>query len=342
MVWQDAFASTGGPGFDAEDEREKRLAAQAKAGADWALTALIARYQPTVIRYLTRLCGNQAQARSLAERIFQRMERRLHGPQGADHLRLWLLRASTEAGLDTLRRPKGAPMPRLGAGGVAGLLAEVSGKDAPAIVRQGVRRLRRMAGAANQQLRPLIWSEGGANGGDGAASARQRSSGDDSHLDDDLDRLDPRDALRHRLVRVTLADMPYGEAQCLALHLVAGLNQAEVARALGITNTAARKRIVHGLALFSERYTQAVQSLGLPAELGFGEAAMRAPIEVIEPEPAAEPAPPPPVVVASHPSEVDVEVDTADHLVAMAPDGGALSDPLSGVSYFSESGEIPV
>ena len=85
MVWQDAFSSTGGPTFDAEGERERRLAAQARAGAEWALTALIARYQPTVVRYLTRLCGNQAQAHRLAERIFQRMERRLHGPHGAEN-----------------------------------------------------------------------------------------------------------------------------------------------------------------------------------------------------------------------------------------------------------------
>lgn len=339
MVWQDAFASNGGPNFDAEDERERRLAAQAKAGAEWALTALIARYQPTVVRYLTRLCGNQAQAQRIAERIFQRMERRLHGPHGGEHLRLWLLRASTEAGLDTLRRPKGAPMPRLGAGGVAGLLSEVSGKDAPAILQHGLRRLRNVARGASQQARPLIWSE---DTGAQANGAHAHSAASENHLDDDLDRLDPRDALRHRLVRVTLADMPYGDAQCLALHLVAGLNQAEVARALGITNSAARKRIVHGLAIFSERYTQAVQSLGLPPELGYGDALPRSPIETIEPEPAAAPTPPPPVVVSSRASEANLDAKGQDHLIAMHLGADYQDDPLSRVSYLSEdSAEIP-
>ncbi len=339
MVWQDAFAANGGPNFDAEDERERRLAAQAKAGAEWALTALIARYQPTIVRYLTRLCGNQAQAQRIAERIFQRMERRLHGPHGGEHLRLWLLRASTEAGLDTLRRPKGAPMPRLGAGGMAGLLAEVSGKDAPAILQQGLRRLRNVTRGASQQARPLIWSE---DTGAQANGANAQSAASESHLDDDLDRLDPRDALRHRLVRVTLADMPYGDAQCLALHLVAGLNQAEVARALGITNSAARKRIVHGLAIFSERYTQAVQSLGLPPELGYGDALPRSPIETIEPEPATEPEAPPPVVVSSRASEANLDAKGQDHLIAMHLGADYQDDPLSRVSYLSEdSAEMP-
>lgn len=339
MVWQDAFASNSGPNFDAEDERERRLAAQAKAGAEWALTALIARYQPAVVRYLTRLCGNQAQAQRIAERIFQRMERRLHGPHGGDHLRLWLLRASTEAGLDTLRRPKGAPMPRLGAGGVAGLLADVSGKDAPAILKQGMRRLRNVTRGASQQARPLVWSEETEPKPNGATT---RSHASESHIDDDLDRLDPRDALRHRLVRVTLADMPYGDAQCLALHLVAGLNQAEVARALGITNSAARKRIVHGLAIFSERYAQAVQSLGLPPELGFGDALPRSPIETLEPEPADEPVAPPPVVVSSRASEANLDAKGNDHLIAMHLGVDYPNDPLSHVSYLSEdSAEIP-
>ncbi len=75
--------------------------------------------------------------------------------------------------------------------------------------------------------------------------------------------LDPREALRHRMVRAVLAELPYGDAQCLALHLVAGLNQAEVALALGITASATRRRIVHGLTLFAQRYDAAVASLGL-------------------------------------------------------------------------------
>src|SRR5262249_42289823 len=77
---------------------------------------------------------------------------------------------------------------------------------------------------------------------------------------------DPREALRYRMVRAVLAELPFGDAQCLALHLVAGLNQAEVAVALGLTNSAARRRIVQGLQLFAQRYNVALASLGLPPE----------------------------------------------------------------------------
>ncbi len=336
MVWQEAFPPTGGPAFDAEGERERRLAAQARAGAEWALTALIARYQPTVVRYLTRLCGNQAQARRLAERIFQRMERRLHGPHGAENLRLWLLRASTEAGLDALRRPNGAPIPRLTTSGVAGLLTEESGQDTSGFLQSGLRRLRQATGGPSRQARPLVWAEDPAAQASAAASGEPARPSSESHLDETLDRLDPRDALRHRLVRVTLAELPYGDAQCLALHLVAGLNQAEVAKALGITNSAARKRMVHGLALFSERYALAVQSLGLPVELGFGDAIPRS---VDEPESVAEPEPEP-VVVSSQAPDAAASARGEDRIVESDTLAERSRDALSGVAYLSEdSGE---
>lgn len=333
MVWQEAFPPTGGPAFDAETERERRLAAQARAGAEWALTALIARYQPTVVRYLTRLCGDQERARQLAERIFQRMERRLHGPHGGENLRLWLLRSCTEAGLDALRRPRGAPA-RLSGSSVAGLLTEQTNSDSSSLLQGGLRRLRQATGTVGKQARPLVWgqeSDSDAGGADPAQTSADAGPG--GHLDETLDRLDPRDALRHRLVRVTLAELPYGDAQCLALHLVAGLNQAEVAKSLGITNSAARKRIVHGLALFSERYSQAVESLGLPVELGFGDARPRAPIE---PEPAAEPAP---VVVPSDASdepELVAKTPGEDKLITVNSLSDEGRDSLSGVSYFTE------
>lgn len=350
MVWQEAFPPTSGPAFDAETERERRLAAQARAGAAWALTALIARYQPTVVRYLTRLCGNQAQAQRMAERIFQRMERRLHGPQGAENLRLWLLRASTEAGLDALRHPNARSAPRIGGSSVAGLLTPQSGASPQSILRGGLHRLRKGGGAVERQARPLVWSDAqppASSGAKGATSSGDpERDGSEQYLDEALDRLDPRDALRHRLVRVTLAELPFGDAQCLALHLVAGLNQAEAARALGITNSAARRRIVHGLALFSDRYNQAVQSLGLPVELGYGDALPRAPME---PEPVATPAPEPVVISAEAPAaeardESDLvaasDAEADDELVtASAAQDERSRDILSGVSYLSEEGD---
>ncbi|HEV8193634.1 MAG TPA: sigma factor-like helix-turn-helix DNA-binding protein, partial [Ktedonobacterales bacterium] len=121
-----------------------------------------------------------------------------------------------------------------------------------------------VSGSTSRQVRPLVWSE--------AEEAAQEYQAYAAPLvDDELDRLDPREVLRHRLVRAVLAELPYGDAQCLALHLVAGLNQAEVAQALGIRPSAARRRIVQGLQLFARRYEAALASLGITADITFEE-----------------------------------------------------------------------
>src|SRR6185437_4192171 len=87
----------------------------------------------------------------------------------------------------------------------------------------------------------------------------------------EIDTMTPREELRHRLIRAVLAELPYGDAQCLALHLVAGLNQTEVAMALGIRPSAARHRIVQGLQMFAHRYDAAITSLGVPAEVAYAD-----------------------------------------------------------------------
>lgn len=286
MVWQDVLAPSE-PGLDADQEQEVRLALQARAGAEWALTALIARYQPPVLRYLMRLTGNPELARTLAERIFIRMERRLHGPHGAQLLRLWLLRACTEAGLDALRHPQRKAPPRLGApAGPRGLLTErADSTDATGRLKNGLGKIAKATQSTTRQVRQLIWTiraeatgqatgEAPASAPHGPSGARQPSllanaSEIADPLDDELDALDPREAFRHRLIRAVLAEITYGDAQCLALHLVAGLNQAEVAHALGLTASATRRRIVQGLQTFSARYATALATMGVPAELGY-------------------------------------------------------------------------
>ncbi|MEO7003084.1 MAG: sigma factor-like helix-turn-helix DNA-binding protein, partial [Ktedonobacterales bacterium] len=297
MAWQDAF-SPAVPGLDPEQERESRLIAQARSGADWALSALIARYQPPVIRYLTRLTGNPAQARSMTEDIFLRMERRLHGPQGGHQLRLWLLRACTDSGLESLRHPRRKSPARLAAPSrQTMLLTERTGAPPVRRFMAGLGRLAEATSSTRRQVRQLIWTESdadengaqrhpgthGTTGTHGATGTTGRAELDP--LDDELDALDPREALRHRLVRAVLAELPYGDAQCLALHLVAGLNQAEVAQALGITPSAARTHVVIGLQMFASRYEAALANLGVPRELGY---------HLTSPEvtaPAEEPAP---------------------------------------------------
>ncbi|HEX5440059.1 MAG TPA: sigma factor [Ktedonobacterales bacterium] len=287
MVWQD-MSPFPIPRMDAEEERELRLAAQARAGAEWALAALIARYQPPVVRYLARLTGDTAQSHTMAQQIFVRMERRVRGPHGGEHLRLWLLRAATETGLDALRHPKGSRQSRLNAPpGPRGLLMDGLPGSASDRLRAGLGKIAEITGSTRRQVRQLIWNAGdpaapdenphaptngahgvnGANGVHGATAAAKAAEA----VDPEIDTMTPREELRHRLIRAVLAELPYGDAQCLALHLVAGLNQSEVAMALGIRPSAARHRIVQGLQMFAHRYDAAITSLGVPAEVAYAD-----------------------------------------------------------------------
>ena len=282
MAWQEVFPLNVSH-IDAEEERELRLASQARAGAEWALAALVARYQPPVTRYLTRLTGNPDTSRALAERIFVRMENRLRGPHGGQRLRLWLLRACTESGLDALRHPHHShATPRLDSPHTAGLLPERAGEAAVGKLRSGLGALANLTGSTSRQVRQLIWSNGTdapqheprsaparshkAPRANGTEHPFQRRTPPPIVIEEDPAQQDPREALRYRMVRAVLAEIPYGDAQCLALHLIAGLNQAEVAQALGITHSATRRRIVQGLQLFAQRYEAAIASLGISLE----------------------------------------------------------------------------
>lgn len=253
-----------------------RLAAQARSGAEWALAALVARYQPPVLRYLARLTGSPEQSHRLAERIFVRMEHRLRGPHGAEHLRLWLLRAATESGLDELRHPKRSrPQSQIGAPlSPRALLMDGRAAVATDRLRAGIDKIVAITGSTRRQVRQLIWSDEPAALVDaGRTQAPQSTPAMDIPpvMDPAIDTMDPQEELRHRLVRAVLSELPYGDAQCLALHLVAGLNQAEVARALGIRPSAARHRIVQGLQMFAHRYDAAVTSLGVPMEVAYAD-----------------------------------------------------------------------
>ncbi len=285
MAWQD-MSPFPTPRMDAEEERELRLAAQARAGAEWALAALIARYQPAVVRYLARLTGDAPQSHTMAQQIFVRMERRVRGPHGGEHLRLWLLRAATETGLDVLRHPKRSQQSRLNAPpGPRGLLMDGLPGSASDRLRAGLGKIAEITGSTRRQVRQLIWNSGepaapaerpheqtngthGAHRANGAMGAVKAAA---EAVDPEIDTMTPREVLRHRLIRAVLAELPYGDAQCLALHLVAGLNQTEVAMALGIRPSAARHRIVQGLQMFAHRYDAAITSLGVPAEVAYAD-----------------------------------------------------------------------
>jgi DNA-directed RNA polymerase specialized sigma24 family protein len=251
MIWRDAGATADGE-IDPERELELRLVAQAHAGAAWALSSLVARYQPPVVRYLIRLTGDQEKAYGLAEQVFVRMARRVRGPHHGEHLRLWLLRTSTDLGLEVLRQPMGAVPAQLAAPRAPRALP-------PARARGGTvsRMLRAMSGRSRKTPRPVPPTQEFVWGEDPEDESRE------AYL---TETLSPREQVRHRLIRAVLAELSYSDAQCLALHLVAGLNQTEVALALGVVAPVARRRIVQGLQLFGRRYEATLASLGLPKD----------------------------------------------------------------------------
>jgi RNA polymerase sigma factor (sigma-70 family) len=256
------------PTLDPEQEREQRLMAQARSGAIWALDALVARYQSTLTRYLTRLVGDKERAAGLTEDVLVRMERRLYIPRPVPDLRLWLLRAATDSGLDTLRHPFKQP-PRLAAASGPALLTEGRQATPTQKLRTTLSRLAQPRGARERQShpRPPI-----------------AETADEEQVDQEP--VDPREAFRRRLVRAVLAELPMEDSRCVALHLVAGLNQAEVARTLAMPPSRARARIVEGLAIFGRQYKAALDTLGIPRELGYGmgfgaEASLEAPPEAL-------------------------------------------------------------
>jgi DNA-directed RNA polymerase specialized sigma24 family protein len=226
--------------------------AQARSGAIWALDALVARYQSTLTRYLTRLVGDKERAAGLSEDVLVRMERRLYIPRPVIDLRLWLLRAATDAGLDTLRRPFKQP-PRLAAASGPALLSEGRQATPTQKLRTTLGRLTQPRGARERLSRP-----------------RDPVMEVPTEEQQDAEPVDPREAFRRRLVRAVLAELPMEDARCVALHLVAGLNQAEVARTLAMPPSRARTRIVEGLAIFGRQYKAALDTLGIPRELGYG------------------------------------------------------------------------
>jgi DNA-directed RNA polymerase specialized sigma24 family protein len=237
-VWQSEWMQPAAE-RSAEHEREQRLVAQARAGSDWALAALETRYQPLVVRYLAHLTGSPEHARPLTDEIFVRMERHLYGPQGLAQARLWLLRATTDAGLAHLRNWRAARPARM---------------PAPTLMRRGASRP--VAPTLPRAVAPT------------ADERDHRPDHSPNHSAEEmqtaLGSADPREALRQRLVRTVLAELPPDDARCLALHLVAGLSHIDVAQVMDLAPATARERIIHGVQLFAMRYDDALDALGMP------------------------------------------------------------------------------
>jgi RNA polymerase sigma factor (sigma-70 family) len=260
MIWREMGMHVGGD-IDPERELEMRLVAQARDGAAWAMSALVARYQPPVVRYLVRLTGYPEQAYVLSEQVFVQMGKRLRSLSGEESVRLWLLRTATELGLNALRYASHARPARLAPPVRPAALppARDPGRD-----RHSTETRSRHPHPSTERWR----DESSAHASEWV-TIEEEESGEETLRDvagDVADSLSVEEAVRHRLVRAVLAELPYGDAQCLALHLVAGLNQNQVATALGVEPRVVRRRIVQGLQLFGNRFEAAYTSLGMPGE----------------------------------------------------------------------------
>ena len=260
MIWREMGMPFGGD-IDPERELEMRLVAQARDGAAWAMSALVARYQPPVVRYLVRLTGYPEQAYVLSEQVFVQMGKRLRSLSGEESVRLWLLRTATELGLNALRYASHARPARLAPPARPAALPPA--RD-PERDRHSTETRARHQHLSTGRLR----DESSAHSSEWI-TIEEEESGEETLRDvagDVPDSLSVEEAVRHRLVRAVLAELPYGDAQCLALHLVAGLNQNQVATALGVEPRVVRRRIVQGLQLFGNRFEAAYTSLGMPGE----------------------------------------------------------------------------
>lgn len=270
-----------------EREREQWLIAEAHRGSGWALAALETTYQPMVNGYLLCLTGNPEAARALTRDTQARMELHFTGSSGAPSLAAWLLLTATDSGMSYLRHARALQL--AGVGGEPRLPSVPSRGGPTAWLRSALERFRPAQGQDRQDRREEP-RRGDRVGGtaqhfermgeptrrlrDGGRVGRHdvgRDASWDAVRSADLGRIppapDPRDTLRRRVLRATLADLAPAVARCLALHLVAGLSHGEVAYVAGLNSQAARAAIVEGLELFAVRYDEALELVGLSPSL---------------------------------------------------------------------------
>jgi DNA-directed RNA polymerase specialized sigma24 family protein len=259
-----------------EREREQWLIAEAHKGAGWALVALETTYQPMVNGYLNCLTGHPEVARSLTRETLARMDQHFYGSSGAPSLAAWLLLTATDLGMEYLRHVRALQL--AGVGGEPRVLPVPSRGGPAAWLRTALERFRPAPAAESPAPRPPTRrgeetqstpSRGGATRlrVERTREATQRLRPRDAHVAGSTSAADPRDVLRRRVLRATLADLTPPVARCLALHLVAGLSHAEVAYVSGRSFETARAAIVEGLELFAVRYDEAMELLGISPSL---------------------------------------------------------------------------
>lgn len=82
---------------------------RARAGDEAAFARLVAEHEAVVLRTAWRLVRNVEDARDIAQEVFLRLHRHLHGINAERDLAPWLYRVTVNLGLTSLRRRKRKP-----------------------------------------------------------------------------------------------------------------------------------------------------------------------------------------------------------------------------------------
>ena len=87
-------------------EPDAQLMLQVRAGDAQSFELLLARHRRPVVRYLTRMIGNQAVAEELAQEVFLRVYRARDGYEPTAKFTTWLYRIATRLALNAIRDGK--------------------------------------------------------------------------------------------------------------------------------------------------------------------------------------------------------------------------------------------
>jgi RNA polymerase sigma-70 factor, ECF subfamily len=84
---------------------DRQLIQDHLAGETQAFEAVVRRYGPDLLGYLSRLCTSLEDAEDCFQEVFQRVHAKIHTVKG-DRLRAWLFRVATNLAMDGFRRNK--------------------------------------------------------------------------------------------------------------------------------------------------------------------------------------------------------------------------------------------
>ena len=87
-------------------EPDAQLMVQVRAGDAQSFELLLVRHRNPVVRYLTRMTGNQAVAEELAQEVFLRVYRAREGYEPTAKFTTWLYRIATRLALNSIRDRK--------------------------------------------------------------------------------------------------------------------------------------------------------------------------------------------------------------------------------------------